>query len=113
MTFQCSSLLGFWHDKTGKKELTFNQVFAALGAQLDLAGLLKGNFVLANKPGRVENIIWMLTAAVEQDSLSPACASVIQGHLTFASGFYMSKCLRFLNKAFGTALGECACDSLD
>ena len=87
----------------GKKQLKFDSSFIALGALIDLRDLASGEFVVSNKPGRVDKLIELLRQARQEGRISPEVASVIQGHLTFASGFYLSKTLRFLTKEISKA----------
>ena len=65
------TLLGWSHAKEGKEALNFNQKFNALGAEMDGNGFFKSGEVL-----------------------------VLQGHLNFASGFYLSKILFRLRTVF-------------
>ena len=95
--------LGFWHDTEGKKQLKFDSSFIALGALIDLRDLASGEFVVSNKPGRIDKLIGLLRQARQEGRILPEVASVIQGHLTFASGFYLSKTLRFLTKEISKA----------
>ena len=95
--------LGFWRDTEGKKQLKFDSSFIALGALIDLRDLASGEFVVSNKPGRVDKLIGLLRQARQEGRIPPEVASVIQGHLTFASGFYLSKTLRFLTKEISKA----------
>ena len=76
--------LGFWHDTEGKKQLKFDSSFIALGALIDLRDLASGEFVVSNKPGRVDKLIGLLRQVRQEGRISPEVASVIQGHLTFA-----------------------------
>ena len=95
------NLLGWDHAQIGVKAIDFASDFAALGVSVNLKQLHKGSFVLANKPGRIDRICNMLRAVVEDGCISKNRASEIQGHLNFASGFYISKALQFLVAAFG------------
>ena len=95
------NLLGWDHAQIGVKAIDFASDFAALGVSVNLKQLHKGSFVLANKPGRIDRICNMLRAVVEDGFIAKNRASEIQGHLNFASGFYISKALQFLVAAFG------------
>ena len=83
--------------------LDFDSEFTALGASLDLSGLAQGKFVLGNKPGRVDKIVAMVKSVQEAGRITRAQAAEIQGHLNFASGFYMSRSLKFVLNKFGEA----------
>ena len=83
----------------GTKAIDFDCGFTALGASLDLSGLALGRFVLSNKPGRIDKIVAMVRSVQEAGRITRAQAAEIQGHLNFASGFYMSRSLKcVLNK---------------
>ena len=90
------NLLGWDHAQVGVKATDFTNEFAALGVTIKLQELHLGNFVLANKEGRVPKIIRMLRELKEQGSVSRNQAAEIQGHLNFAQGFFTSKSLRFV-----------------
>ena len=90
------NLLGWEHAQIGTKAVDFSEEFAALGVSIQLSALHRGSFVLANKEGRIPKIISMLERAKAQGSISKNEAAEIQGHLNFASGFFLSKSLRFL-----------------
>ena len=90
------NLLGWDHAQVGVKATDFANEFAALGVTIKLQELHLGNFVLANKEGRVPKIIRMLRELKEQGSVSRNQAAEIQGHLNFAQGFFTSKSLRFV-----------------
>ena len=95
--------LGFGRDTEGKKQLKFDSSVIALGALIHLRDLASGEFVVSNKPGRIDKLIGLLRQARQEGRILPEVASVIQGHLTFASGFYLSKTLRFLTKEISKA----------
>ena len=93
------TMLGWKHAKHGKKMLNFAQTFTALGAEVDLSSICLGNFKLRNKEGRVPKLINFLSRVEDKGYFAPGETSILQGHLNFASGFYLSKGLKFLNKS--------------
>ena len=106
LTSRCMSLLlnllGWEHAQVGTKALDFDSEFTALGAS-DLSGLAQGKFVLGNKPGRVDKIVAMVKSVQEAGRITRAQAAEIQGHLNFASGFYMSRSLKLVLNKFDEA----------
>ena len=107
LTSRCMSLLlnllGWDHAQVGAKALDFDSEFTALGASLNLSGLAQGKFVLGNKPGRVDKIVAMVKSVQAAGKITRAQAAEIQGHLNFASGFYMSRSLKFVLNRFDEA----------
>ena len=97
------NLLGWDHAQVGAKAVDFAEEFSALGVTIQLNSLHSGSFVLANKPSRIEKIVKMLDDVSRSGTLSRAQASEIQGHLNFASGFFLSKALKFLLGRFDAA----------
>ena len=87
----------------GAKAIDFSEQFDALGISLDLSSLHIGSFTLFNKPTRIEKILKMLESVSQSGVLSRAQAAEIQGHLNFASGFFLSKSLKFLLGKFDAA----------
>ena len=59
--------------------------------------LQKGAFILCNKKGRIDRLCTMLQKIGDNGFISKSEAVQIQGHLNFASGFYISKAVRFLS----------------
>ena len=94
------TLLGWDHAKVGSKAIDFAADFNALGISVQLGNLNKGAFILCNKEGRIERLCAMLQKVGENGFISKSEAAQIQGHLNFASGFYISKALRFLSSSF-------------
>ena len=94
------TLLGWDHAKVGSKAIDFAADFNALGISVQLSNLNKGAFILCNKEGRIERLCAMLQKIGENGFISKSEAAQIQGHLNFASGFYISKALRFLSSSF-------------
>ena len=80
-----------------------NHEFTALGANLGLSNLMSGRFVLSNKPGRIDRIVSMIKAVQNSGKVTRAQASEFQGHLNFASGFYMFRSLKFVFNKFDEA----------
>ena len=97
------NLLGWDHAQVGAKAVDFAEEFSALGVTIQLSSLHSGSFVLANKPSRIEKIVKMLDDVSQSGTLSKAQAAEIQGHLNFASGFFLSKALKFLLGRFDAA----------
>ena len=97
------NLLGWDHAQVGAKAIDFSEQFDALGISLDLSSLHIGSFTLFNKPTRIEKILKMLESVSQSGVLSRAQAAEIQGHLNFASGFFLSKSLKFLLGKFDAA----------
>ena len=97
------NLLGWDHAQVGAKAVDFAEEFSALGVTIQLNSLHSGSFVLANKPSRIEKIVKMLDDVSRSGALSRAQAAEIQGHLNFASGFFLSKALKFLLGRFDAA----------
>ena len=79
--------------------LSFAQKFTALGAEMDLSSICLGSFKLRNKEGRVPKLVDFLSKVENRGHFAPGETSILQGHLNFASGFYLSKGLKFLNKS--------------
>ena len=94
------TLLGWDHAKVGIKALDFAASFNALGMSVQLDHLNKGSFILCNKEGRIERLCAMLESVKCRGAISKSEAAQIQGHLNFASGFFVSKALRFLVSSF-------------
>jgi len=94
------NLLGWDHAQLGQKAIDFAPEFSALGITVRLRNLHRGSFVLANKEGRIPKIIQMLKKVQAKKALTRHEAAEIQGHLNFASGFFVSKALRFLLSQF-------------
>ena len=94
------TLLGWDHAKVGTKAVDFAASFNALGISVQLDQLNKGSFILCNKEGRIERLCAMLTSVKSKGTISKSEAAQIQGHLNFASGFFVSKALRFLVSSF-------------
>ena len=92
------SLLGWSRARDGKKALNFSEKFNALGAEVDLGCISQGCYKIRNKEGRVPRLIEFLSQVEARGFFKPGEASVMQGHLNFATGFYLSKGLRFLTK---------------
>ena len=90
------NLLGGDHAQLGVKAFDFAPEFAALGITIKPTNLHRGSFVLANKEGRIPKIVAMLEKVKSQGTISRNEAAEIQGHLNFASGFFLSKSLKFL-----------------
>ena len=94
------TLLGWDHAKVGVKAADFSSAFNALGISVQLGNLNKGVFILCNKEGRIERLCAMLEAVKDRGVITRSEAAQIQGHLNFASGFFVSKALRFLVSSF-------------
>lgn len=94
------NLLGWDHARVGSKAVDFASDFSALGISVQLTSLNKGSFILCNKEGRIERLCAMLQAIKERGLITKSEAAQVQGHLNFASGFFVSKALRFLVSAF-------------
>lgn len=94
------SYLGWDHAKVGAKALDFASTFNALGVSVQLSELNKGAFVLCNKEGRIEKLCAMLEVVKSRGVITKSAAAQIQGHLNFASGFFVSKALKFLVSSF-------------
>ena len=94
------TLLGWDHAKVGVKATDFAADFNALGISVQLGNLNKGAFILCNKEGRIDRLCAMLEKIAQSGSITKSEAAQIQGHLNFASGFYVSKALRFLSSSF-------------
>ena len=94
------TLLGWDHAKVGVKATDFAADFNALGISVQLGNLNKGAFILSNKEGRIDRLCVMLEKIAQSGSITKSEAAQIQGHLNFASGFYISKALRFLSSSF-------------
>ena len=94
------TLLGWDHAKVGVKAIDFAADFNALGISVQLGNLNKGAFILCNKEGRIDRLCAMLEKIAQSGSITKSEAAQIQGHLNFASGFYVSKALRFLSSSF-------------
>ena len=77
------------------KSRELHEEFAALGVSIQLSTMHRGSFVMANKEGRIPKILAMLAKAKAQGSITKNEAAEIQGHLNFASGYVLSKSLRF------------------
>eukprot|EP00435_Cladocopium_sp_Y103_P042429 s357_g11.t1 len=92
--------LGWDHAKVGVKAVDFAASFNALGVSVQLDSLNKGSFILCNKEGRIERLCGMLEAIKERGVISRSEPPQIQGHLNFASGFFVSKALKFLVSSF-------------
>ena len=92
--------LGWNHAQLGSKALDFAAEFNALGVRISLEKLPLGLFTLANKQGRINKVVEMLEKIISDAKISRKAASEIQGLINFASGFYLSKALRFLLGAF-------------
>ena len=101
------SLLGWSHARDGKKALNFSEKFNALGAEVDLGCISQGCYKIRNKEGRVPKLIDFLSQVEARSFFKPGEASVMQGHLNFATGFYLSKGLRFLTKTL-TSVARCS-----
>ena len=94
------TLLGWDHAKVGVKATDFAADFNALGISVQLGNLNKGAFILCNKEGRIDRLCAMLEKIAQSGSITKSEAAQIQGHLNFASGFYVSKALIFLSSSF-------------
>ena len=97
------NLLGWDHAQVGVKAVDFASEFSALGVTVKLDSIHQGSFTLFNKPSRIEKIVKMLDEVSEKGILSRSHAAEIQGHLNFASGFFLSKSLKFLLGKFDEA----------
>ena len=97
------NLLGWDHAQVGAKAIDFAEEFAALGVSINMASAHLGSFTLFNKPSRIEKIVKMLDDVSHSGVLSRSQAAEIQGHLNFASGFFLSKSLKFLLGKFDAA----------
>ena len=93
--------LGWDHAKVGVKAVDFGASFNALGISVQLDRLNRGSFILSNKEGRLERLCSMLRDVKERGTISRSEAAQVQGHLNFASGFFISKALKFLVSSFG------------
>ena len=76
---------------------------------MDLGSISLGSFKIRNKEGRVPKLIDFLSRVEHKGYFAPGEASILQGHLNFASGFFLSKGLKFLNK-FLTAVARNSSD---
>ena len=94
------TLLGWDHAKVGTKAIDFASVVNALGISVQLSSVNRGSFILCNKEGRIQKLCSMLGEIKLKGSITKAEAAQIQGHLNFASGFFISKALRFLVASF-------------
>ena len=94
------TLLGWDHAKVGTKAIDFAADFNALGISVQLSSVNKGSFILCNKEGRIQKLCSMLEEVKLKGTISKSEAAQIQGHLNFASGFFISKALRFLVSSF-------------
>lgn len=92
--------LGWLHAQVGTKAVDFASEFNALGVCVGLERLPSGVFSLANKEGRIRKVADMLREIGGAGTISRKTAAEIQGLLNFASGFFLSKALRFLLGAF-------------
>ena len=84
-------LLGWEHAQIGTKATDFESEFAALGVTVKLKELHLGHFTLANKEGRIPEILNRLRKVRQQGCIPKNEAAEIQGHLNFAQGFFTSK----------------------
>lgn len=94
-TTALSNILGWDHAQVGSKALDFASELNALGISIQLKQLHSGSFILANKEGRIQRI-----CSTQEGTISSSKASEVQGHLNFATGFFLSKGLQFLVSAF-------------
>ena len=94
------NLLGWDHAQVGKKAVDFASDFAALGVHVCLDELHESSFVLENKESRIKKLCEMLDEISQRGSISRGEAAEIQGHLNFASAFFVTKALRFLLGSF-------------
>ena len=99
------TLLGWDHAKVGAKAIDFAADFNALGISVQLSNVNRGSFILCNKEGRIQKLCNMLEEVKLKGIIAKAEAAQIQGHLNFASGFFISKALRFLVSSFAKASG--------
>ena len=94
------TLLGWDHAKVGSKAIDFAADFNALGISVQLGNLNKEPSFFATRRGASKLLCAMLQKIGENGFISKSEAAQIQGHLNFASGFYISKALRFLPSSF-------------
>ncbi|CAJ1451490.1 unnamed protein product [Effrenium voratum] len=92
-------LLG-WAHAEGEKAVDFARTFTALGVTFSLERFPQGQLEVCNKEGRVEAIVSMLKEIKAAGAITRAAASVIQGHLNFALGYFTTKSLKHLAREF-------------
>ena len=89
-------LLGWRHDRTGPKGKTFAPSFDVLGMTLDLTNLKQAGVVtLKNKEGRVDKISSKILGIQQSGSMSLAEAQEIHGLLSFATGYFAGRSLKY------------------
>lgn len=86
-------LLGWGHARTGPKGKPFHPSFQVLGCVLDLSGVPEGQFVLENKPGRVDRICDQLAEVKLKGAMGLHQAQVLHGLLRYACGFFAGRYL--------------------
>jgi len=97
--------LGWAYAREGEKGLPFAQAFHVLGVAINLQGMPKGFFIIANKQARVEKLVQMLNKISSQGTINYSEASE-QGLLNFAVGFFSGKLFKHLVSAFHPYVGD-------
>ena len=81
------SLLGARFAMEDKKRQPFRQRFTTLGVKVDLTGVeSEGDFVIANKDGRVQEVDQLVADVLAQGSISSSQASTLCGTIRYAEG---------------------------
>ena len=76
-------LLGWKYKESGDKALPFQQVFPSLGVLFDCTQAISGRLEIKDKPGRVEQVLEILSAAAEKGQLTAPAAESLRGKLQY------------------------------
>lgn len=63
-------ILGWTFAREGENGLPFAQAFDVLGVAVNLQGMPKGFFIIANKQPRVEKLVQMLNTISSQETIN-------------------------------------------
>jgi hypothetical protein len=82
-----------WAVKRGDKDLDFGSSFCALGVQLDLSAVVsEGALLVANKPGKREDLVKDIGTILEAGVLKPSRAAQLRGKLTWSASHLFGRC---------------------
>ena len=93
------SILGWHHATTGKKGLSFSEVFDVLGATVDLKNISTGVLEVRNKEGRLERIVRLIHESKSSFPPRRHNMQVIAGLLQYATGNSLGVTLRLCSRA--------------
>ena len=86
-----------------EKDVPFNEVFSALGVQIDLTGTKDGYFELGNTESRKQELEARISAILDAGSITPAESMSLRSRLLFAESQIFGRYAKIALRAIGSA----------